>query len=236
VFFLFGFKTGGGEPNWPVTAYISGLVLGVIWLAGELQSAAGGYRRVTRAGLAVACLAGVALSLAVHCSTWIHPLLLRFTEPPSAERPFPLRRFDPTLRLRGWRTLTAEVDRLRQQLRETEGEPILAASGWSLPGLIGFYCEGHPTVYSLGPAFGDRCSQYDFWRPNPIHDSGEFRGRTFLIVAGSALDLADVFEEVETYHVVHTENGQPTAGWVILVCRNFRGFGPRLKPAHQRHF
>src|SRR5207249_10906455 len=46
VFFLFGFKTGGGEPNWPVTAYISGLVLGVIWLAGELQSAAGGYRRV----------------------------------------------------------------------------------------------------------------------------------------------------------------------------------------------
>src|SRR5205807_8365047 len=81
VFFVFGFKTGGGEPNWPVAAYISGLVLGLVWLADELRTAAGWYRRLSVAGLTVACLAGVALTSLIHCSTWIHPLLLPFAAP-----------------------------------------------------------------------------------------------------------------------------------------------------------
>src|SRR5262245_2205695 len=41
VFLLFGLKTGGGEPNWPVTAYVSGLVLSVVWLGRELRAARG---------------------------------------------------------------------------------------------------------------------------------------------------------------------------------------------------
>ena len=32
VFFAFSFKTGGGELNWPITAYLSGLVLTAAWL------------------------------------------------------------------------------------------------------------------------------------------------------------------------------------------------------------
>src|SRR5262249_32723759 len=32
LFFAFGLKTGGGEPNWPVTAYVSGIVLTAYWL------------------------------------------------------------------------------------------------------------------------------------------------------------------------------------------------------------
>src|SRR5262249_46261847 len=197
----------------PLASYLAGLVLGVVGVADDLRTAPGWCRRLALGGLAAACLAGAAITLAVHCSTWIHPLLLPLTQPPTAETPFPLRRLDPTLRLRGWRTLAAEVDHIRQRLRDEGEEPILAACGWSLPGLVGFYCDGHPTVYSLGPAFGDRRSQYDFWRPNPIHDNKVFRGRTFVIVAGGPLDLAEVFDHVETYHVVHTENGQPVAGW-----------------------
>src|SRR5262249_52436563 len=38
VFLGFSFKTGGGEPNWPITAYISGLVLAAGWLSRQLDS------------------------------------------------------------------------------------------------------------------------------------------------------------------------------------------------------
>src|SRR5262249_45262526 len=38
VFLLFSPKTGGGEPNWPVTAYIAGLVLAAGWVADLLAS------------------------------------------------------------------------------------------------------------------------------------------------------------------------------------------------------
>src|SRR5205823_4584857 len=50
VFLLFGFKTGGGEPNWPITAYVSGLVLAVAWLAEQLRAPRVGYRRFTAVG------------------------------------------------------------------------------------------------------------------------------------------------------------------------------------------
>ena len=33
VFLAFSLKDGGGEPNWPVTAYLSGMVLAADWLA-----------------------------------------------------------------------------------------------------------------------------------------------------------------------------------------------------------
>src|SRR5262249_48239329 len=51
VFLLFGFKTGGGEPNWPITAYVSGLVLTAGWLARQLEAPAGWPRRLTLAAL-----------------------------------------------------------------------------------------------------------------------------------------------------------------------------------------
>jgi 4-amino-4-deoxy-L-arabinose transferase-like glycosyltransferase len=237
VFFLFSFKTGGGEPNWPVTAYISGLVLGVLWLAEELPVATGWYRRLSVGGLATACGAGVLLTLFMHCSAWAHPVLAPLAGPATAEQPFPLRRLDPTLRLRGWRALAAEVDAARSELRGRGVEPVLAGSGWSLPGSLGFYCDGHPAVYSLGPAFGDRRSQYDFWRPNPVEDEADFRGRTFVIVAGTVPDqLGDAFERVDVRHVVHRENGQPVAGWVVVIGHNYRGFRQRPDQANNPHY
>jgi 4-amino-4-deoxy-L-arabinose transferase-like glycosyltransferase len=236
VFFVFSFKTGGGEPNWPVTAYISGLVLAALWLVDELRTATGWYRRLTLGGMTTASVVGILLTLVVHGSAWIGPLLAPLAGPATAEQPFPLRRLDPTLRLRGWRTLAAKVDDLRGKLREQNIEPVLAATGWSTPGLLGFYCEGHPTAYSLGLALGDRRSQYDFWRPNPISDAERFVGRTFVIVTPAAFAGQHAFDRVESYPVVHVENGQPVAGWVVSVCHGYRGFGETANPATQRHY
>jgi 4-amino-4-deoxy-L-arabinose transferase-like glycosyltransferase len=225
LFLVFGFTTGGGEANWPVTAYISGLVLGVVWMTEELGQATGWYRRLALAGLTAACTVGVALTVLVHCSALAHPLLVHWAGPATAQQPFPLRRLDPTLRLRGWRTLAAEVDKVREELRQGDIEPVLAATGWNMPGLIGFYSADHPRVYSLGRALGDRWSQYDFWRPNPVWDAEQFAGQTFLVVTANPLDLHGVFASVETVRVVDIEvHGYPIGRWVILLCRDFRGF------------
>src|SRR5262249_38225499 len=144
----------------------------------------------------------------------------------TAENRFPLRKFDPTCRLRGWRTLAAEVDRLREELAAQGGAPVLAGYSWTVPGELGLYCKGHPQAYSLGWIYGDRHSQYDLW-PNPIDDPAAFAGRTFLVVGGVNEELAQGFESVgPTREIVHDENGQPISCWLVTVCRGFKGFPP----------
>lgn len=235
VFLLFGFKTGGGEPNWPVTAYISGLVLAALWLADELRAARAAGRRAPRVAFGLACGLGVAVTALMHQSTWAHPLLAKLAGPPSADVPLPLRRFDPTCRLRGWRTLAAAVDQVLAALRRGGEEPVVAGAGWGLPGILGFYCEGRPVVYSFGPALGDRCSQYDFWRPNPVWEPGAFAGRTFVFVGGESLaGLFTAFDEVGPPQIVtHYAGGRPVARWTVTVCRGYRGFPMgRQTPKH----
>jgi hypothetical protein len=224
VFLGFSLKTGGGEPNWPVTAYVSGLVLAAGWLARQLRAPAAWYRRLAWIGLASACVVGLAVTLLIYRSDWAHPLLVRLGGPPTPDHPEPLRRYDPTCRLRGWRALAAEVDNIRASLRREGTEPVLAGSNWSLPGEIGFYCAGHPVVYSVGPALGDRLSQYDLWRPNLVADPGAFSGRTFIVVGPFGHALDDAFEHIDPPRmVIYTEAGQPIASWPVTVCRGFRG-------------
>jgi hypothetical protein len=152
-------------------------------------------------------------------------VLVRLAGPPTEGNPQPLRRLDPTCRLRGWRTLAAEVDRIGAELRAAGEEPVLAGSGWNLPGEVGFYCQGQPSVYSFGLALGDRHSQYDLWRPNPVADPARFRGQTFVVVGVGGDVLQAAFDRVgETRYVTHYENDQPIATWAVTVARGYRGF------------
>jgi hypothetical protein len=98
----------------------------------------------------------------------------------------------------------------------------LAGASWSLPGEVGFYLPDHPQVYSLGPVLGDRRSQYDLWRPNPISDAERFIGRTFIVI-GAGSELAAEFGSVQCREVTHYESGQPVARWTISICRAYKG-------------
>jgi hypothetical protein len=227
LFAVSALKNNGGEPNWPVTAYLSGFVLGTAWLVEEFPHLSGWQRRSSLAGLALASTAGVLLTALLHNSALAYPMLEPLAGALAPDRPFPLRRLDPTLRLRGWRLLATEVDALRRDLQRREVVPVLAGCGWTLPGQLGFYCDGHPAVYSLGLPLGDRCSQYDLWRPNPIADPARFAGCTFLIVGGNPAALAAAFERVEVARVVTCRvRGQPVAEWTVYIARGYRGFAP----------
>jgi Dolichyl-phosphate-mannose-protein mannosyltransferase len=226
IFFgLFSLKNGGGEPNWPVTAYLSGLVLAAGWLAEQLQSPSVTWRRWTLGTTLAFSAVGLLLTVAVHRIIWVQPVLLRIVGHETPERPMPLRRIDPTARLRGWRTLGRAVDGTREQLRKQGVEAELAGASWTLPGELGFYCTGHPQAYSFGPALGERHSQYDLWRPNPVDDPQEFAGRTFIVVGAPAAALDNAFEKVvPRKDVTHYEQGEPINRWPIVIGYGYRGF------------
>jgi hypothetical protein len=233
LFLGFSIKTGGGEPNWPITAYLSGAVLAAGWLANQLESSSALWRRGTRSAIAFTCVAGLIVTGVIHHSETTHSVLADLAGPETDSRPYPLRRLDPTCRLRGWRTLAAALDRLRGKLAAEGDEPVLACTTWSMPGEIGAYCGGRPQAYSLGLMQGDRHSQYDFWT-NPIDHPEEFAGRTFLVVGIPEPQVARAFESFDRpIHVTHKVNGRPVAGWYVFVCRGFKGFGER--PAGVAH-
>jgi hypothetical protein len=226
-FAVFSLKNGGGEPNWPITGYLSGTVLMAAWLADQLRSPSGWYRRLSLASTLFFCGLGLLLTIAVHDTSLVRPLILRCAG--SGQ----VRRFDPTCRLRGWHVLAQHVDRVRAELQREGNEPTIAASWWIYPGELGFYGAGHPRVYSVGLALSDRHSQYDLWHPNPLADADAFRGDTFIIVGATEDKLWPAFESVETRpDIVYSEDGIEISRWALHVCHGYRGFPPPTTAKH----
>jgi hypothetical protein len=214
-------------PNWPAVAYLSGLVLAAEWMDGLAHRSAPWQRRVVAGAFAGIGAFGVMISVFAHDTTRFRPVLAALAGEPTVTNPLPLRRIDPTCRMRGWRHMSAAIDRSCERLHAQGVEPILAASRWTVASEMAFYCEGRPTVYSLGSALWDRQSQFDLWRPNPVHDADAFRGRTFVFVDVGQVppEIVAAFERIEpTQTVLYEEAGQLIAFWNVTVCHGFRGF------------
>jgi len=222
-FLVFSVKTKV-EPNWPFTAYLSGLVLTAGWLRRRSGGAAG---RAWRTAAIAVVLLGLGVSALAYSSQAVYPLA------PMSDDPTFLRRLDPTCRLRGWQALAAYVDGRRAALRERGEEPVLAATGWSGCGVLSFYLSDQAQVFSLGLAGEGRHSQYDLWRPTPVHDPAVFLGRSFILVGPIQAGVQAGFDEVGATEVVtYYVNGRAVARWQVTVCRGFRGFGGARSPVY----
>jgi len=225
-FLLFSLKTRE-EPNWPITAYLSGLVLAAAWLDRQLHSPRLAYRRATLAALGSACALGIFIIVLMHHSEWFQGTLLRLSGPPTAQHPLPLRRFDPSCRLRGWQTLALNWTGCATIFVLEETIPCWPPLAGTCPAKWPFTAAATGGLFA-GLALGcDRHSQYDLWHPNPLSDSEFFRGRTFILVGGvpASLREAEAFEQIEPSHeVTHRQRGQVVAQWTVTICRGFRGF------------
>lgn len=225
VFLAFSPKTGGGEINWPVTSYLSGLMLVGYYIYIVAKEDNRFLKIAAKVLPATFVTLGLLLSLCIHRSEIIRPLLSAFTGPASQQNPFPLRKLDPTCRLRGWDQLGKEVDKILASIRASDGvDPILFGGSWNVPGELGFYCKGHPQAYSIGLANGDRHSQYDLWT-NPIDHPEKFLGKNFLVVGIVSPEAQKAFEEVvELPSFLYKENGNPIGIWYFHYCKGFKGF------------
>jgi 4-amino-4-deoxy-L-arabinose transferase-like glycosyltransferase len=234
--FLAASVVKSGQPNWPAPAYIGAIVLAVAWTRDQLAG-----RRPLLMGfwLTLSTLAGCVIIAGLHFPDLLRPTLAKFAKPPTPHNPYPMRNIDITARIAGWEELADEVDAVRARVRaETGCEPVVAGTHWTVPGLMGFYCDDNPAVYAIGIANrSDRHSQYDVWRPNPVADAQEFRGRTFVIVGDIGVEVMNAFERVESpRRVVHTSNGIPLSGGAVWVCHGFRGFAPAAPPSTGSHY
>lgn len=223
VFLAFSPKTGGGEINWPITAYLSGLPLVAAMVTGWWTIFNETSKRLRMATYGMGIL-GISLTIFLFFSSFTYPLLAQLAGTPTNSNPTPLRKLDPTCRLKGWKSLAAKIDQVRKSLSLGEMETVLCGNRWSSTGILGFYCQGHPQAYCLGPILGDRHSQYDFWL-NPFDQPEPFHGKTFIVVDGVEKVLGPAFESIDSpIEFIHMENGNPIARWNILVCRGFKGF------------
>src|SRR5262249_51970442 len=151
VFLLASLRTSG-QLNWAVAAYLSGMVLAAAWLTerretrrqGEGETRRMVFLLVSPSPCLLVSLLGLILTLVTHYPALARPLFLALAGPPTPNHPLPLRRFDPTSRLRGWRALAAEVDRLRAELRAAGGGPVLGGAAGGPPGAAGVLLARHP--------------------------------------------------------------------------------------------
>ncbi|MSQ92927.1 MAG: glycosyltransferase family 39 protein [Gemmataceae bacterium] len=225
VFFgLFAFTNGGGGANWPLAGYLAGMVLAAGWMTRTLDSPQIWKRRWLKTSTGVVAAMGLVVIVVVHQPIYLQPVLLRIAGPATEQHPLPLRRVDPTSRLRGWRYLAEEVDRVRAEM-DARGTPTLVTTErWTQASELGFYCQGHPTVHCLGVLCGDRTSQYEVWRPNPVADSASFHGQSFILVGTDVELLRAAFTTLEPIRTItYRENGQPIAQWEIAIAHGFRG-------------
>jgi Dolichyl-phosphate-mannose-protein mannosyltransferase len=224
LFLCFSLRTRC-EPNWPVTAYLSGLVLAAYWLAEMSTRETSAWAMSLRAGTVTACALGLGTIVIMHRAELVHPLLASVAGAPTAKQPAPLRNVDPTCRLRGWRYLASQIDLIRKQLRDQgEDDPIIVTASWTLPGEIGFYCQGRPQAYCMGILQGDRHSQYDLWHPNPVEEWEGYVQRTFIFVGEMTLPVKTAFDAIEPAQtIVYSVDGRPVASWSVSVCRSYRG-------------
>jgi hypothetical protein len=237
TFALFGASSlrASGQLNWPVAAYLSGAVLAGGLLREVLHSRRRFLRRLTWASLGLFVALGSVLSILMHDTRLVTTVVAPSVKEDSPADPMPIRKYDPAARLKGSRYLASELDKMRISIQATDGhDPVIAGFRWDQPGLIGFYCDGHPQVYTIALVLRqDRHSQYDLWHPNPVDNAQAFIGKTFLIVGGGdpRAALGPAFESVGgLQEVVYRENGRAVARWLVCECRGFKGFDPALFP------
>ncbi|MFO0937032.1 MAG: glycosyltransferase family 39 protein [Gemmataceae bacterium] len=240
-FMTFSFRVSI-QVNWPIAGFISGIVLASDWLVQRWNHVIPHERRNWRFVTVLGCGLAVAVSLLALESQIARPLInpivknitARFVDPSSERAKAPLRIWDVSCRLRGWKDLARQIDQIRAEIAEKEGrEPLLATDRWNKAGEFGFYCQGNPRVSCFGRAVGDRYSQYDLWRPNPIDDAQEYRGRTFVIIGEPKAEYRDAFDryvETEMKTLEYREDGELVTWMYVTIGQGFKGF-KTIRPA-----
>jgi hypothetical protein len=210
------------QPNWPAPAYFTLLILTAYFLATRLQSRAlwKPWRWWFYATVQLGLMATPVLhntELTYPFARWWHGLR-HADDPPSA------RKFDPTVRLKGWQELGDSVTRERDALGP---DAFVLAEDYQTTGELAFYVAGQPKTYCVGSYFTGshrkRHSQYDLWpdRSLDVTQNPSLAGKNAVYVGFVNDDILKAFERVEPMVVVNLLK----RGVVIRTMRYTRCYG-----------
>ncbi len=223
---------GESMPNWAAPGYAAVLVL--IGRRVDLAWDRGGRPP----GRYVYPWAALMLGLTLFQHTeWLYPAIARFVPEPTRQDPMPMKRWDPSNRMRGHKAVAAEVDKTIEALRSRGIEPFVVSPNYAATSLASFYLRGQPETYCIAWSKTNPdatvVNQHDLWRPNPRRDPEAFRGRTAVFVEESSepiftiahiLSRRGLFGVEESTRRVYVRDGGVVAGsWDITVCRDFKG-------------
>ncbi len=234
IFYLLLSFNHVATPNWDAVSFISFGLLAVYYWQERIES------RGVRNFVTAAILLGFGLSFFALDTDLIR----------SAGIPFP--RSDPSDRWRGWKSMTAEVEKIRNDLESKLGEKLfLIADERHRASEISFYLKdkrvegpGHPPVYLVESQ--DLVNQFSFWprydqfvespvKSNPSSDDafteqkGEnpFVGRSALLIRNYGKNpphnIRAAFESTEPVGTIELRRfGKHVRYWEVFLCRHYR--------------
>jgi hypothetical protein len=234
VFYLLLSLNHVATPNWDAVSFISFGLLAVTYWLDRIQ------RRAAQNFAVGAILLGFVISLFALDSDLLRSAGFRFW------------RSDPSDRLRGWKSLTAEVERIRNEQEAKLGEKLfMIADERHRASELAFYLKekrlegpGHPPVYIVESQ--DLENQFSFWprydqwvdapaKPNETSEDAfteqkgvnPFIGRSALLIRnvakGPSHNIRAAFESVEPVGSLELKRfGRHVRYWQIFLCRHYR--------------
>jgi hypothetical protein len=233
LYLLLSFNQGA-TPNWDAVSFLSFGLLAVHYWCERIET------RGAKTFLTVGILLGFVISLFALDSDLLRSAGFRFW------------RKDPSDRMRGWKSMAAEVERIRNDLETKLGEKLfMIADERHRASVISFYLRdkrvegpGHPPVYLVESQ--DLINQFSFWprydqfvdalaKPGQSRDEtfteqkGEnpFVGRSALLIRNYGKNpphnIRAAFESTELLGTIELKRfGEHVRYWQVFLCRRYR--------------
>jgi len=205
--FLLKSLQGKVQANWPLTAWLTGLVPLADFLVHHYRPLGINQKRLVSVGLIIPA-AG---------TLFLHIPFLTMNAPWPGQS-------HPLKKLLGWRQLGGTVTQVARNMNQ----PFVFSDQYMTASELAFYVEGRPTTYCVD--LGRRMNQYDLW---PGLD--RLVGQEAIYVAGNDMraDLAGAFDRVEAEPMVtiSSKSGRPIKTFFVYRCYGFKGW-TLPAPAH----
>ncbi|MBI5328402.1 MAG: glycosyltransferase family 39 protein [Deltaproteobacteria bacterium] len=206
VFIAFLSIGGRTEANWPISAYVTGIISAVYVVYEKYKKGSPILKFIINASLVVT----ISISLFVSAIAYYPSLIdkLGYRLPPQQE---------PAGRLYGWKELGNEVSGVLAALPPGS---FVAANEYGLAAQLAFYVDGHPEVYIL--AQRRYYSQYDFW-----NNFNVVKGKDAVFVKTGTIDrnIEALFDRVElSSHLINkTKYGDIRREFYLYKCYGYKG-------------